>query len=193
MRSIRIKKLRIEHVAMVCMTAWVLLSTPSCEPPACKEVVCSNGGTCIDGTCQCPNGFYGTSCSKTATWNVSGYAKQEFQGFPPFCMSGYLMSYSVVPHNPTLNDANMMYRALDEYTGVFYQRTLSGVVKGDSVIFNSVSITDTTGVWITSGYMVGTNVSNVEGLYNYMNANYSFDYQEGAQTGTCTGTMAIGG
>lgn len=28
----------------------------------CAGVECLNGGTCLDGTCQCPNGFEGDNC-----------------------------------------------------------------------------------------------------------------------------------
>lgn len=34
----------------------------SCNPDACKDIVCANGGTCTDGTCACPSGFEGTLC-----------------------------------------------------------------------------------------------------------------------------------
>lgn len=33
----------------------------SCTDP-CEEVVCQNGGTCIEGTCDCPEGFIGPNC-----------------------------------------------------------------------------------------------------------------------------------
>ena len=34
----------------------------SCTNP-CKDTVCLNDGVCIDGTCVCPDGFYGDDCS----------------------------------------------------------------------------------------------------------------------------------
>lgn len=34
----------------------------SCNPDACKDVVCQNGGNCTDGTCSCPSGFEGSNC-----------------------------------------------------------------------------------------------------------------------------------
>jgi len=37
------------------------LTTPSCKDP-CKNISCSNGGMCIEGTCNCYNGFSGSSC-----------------------------------------------------------------------------------------------------------------------------------
>lgn len=32
------------------------------KPDPCEEFVCQNGGTCVDGTCNCPEGFAGTMC-----------------------------------------------------------------------------------------------------------------------------------
>jgi len=37
------------------------LCLASCTEP-CDDVACENGGTCIDGTCDCPDGTLGTNC-----------------------------------------------------------------------------------------------------------------------------------
>ncbi len=34
----------------------------SCNPDACKDIICANGGTCTDGTCACPSGYEGSLC-----------------------------------------------------------------------------------------------------------------------------------
>jgi hypothetical protein len=47
-----------------------------CSDP-CKETVCYNNGTCIDGACDCPAGYSGEDCSNLTrdiylgTYNVS--------------------------------------------------------------------------------------------------------------------------
>ena len=38
----------------------------SCNSDDCKDVVCNNGGTCIDGNCSCPTGFEGSDCGTLA-------------------------------------------------------------------------------------------------------------------------------
>lgn len=37
------------------------ISLNSCNDP-CEDVTCENGGTCVDGGCDCPEGFTGTNC-----------------------------------------------------------------------------------------------------------------------------------
>jgi len=33
----------------------------ACQDP-CEEVECLNGGTCVEGSCECPDGFIGLNC-----------------------------------------------------------------------------------------------------------------------------------
>ena len=35
----------------------------SCKKDPCKDVVCNNGGTCVDGNCSCTTGYEGADCS----------------------------------------------------------------------------------------------------------------------------------
>lgn len=46
--------------AFVLMSILTLLSQ-SCKDE-CKEVICQNGGACVDGACACPQGFTGDYC-----------------------------------------------------------------------------------------------------------------------------------
>src|SRR5215217_1585631 len=49
----------------------------ACNDDACKDVTCLNGGTCIDGTCNCATGYEGTDCATESrvkfigTWTAS--------------------------------------------------------------------------------------------------------------------------
>ena len=48
----------------------------SCMPDRCKDIVCENGGTCIEGQCACLNGYHGMRCDSvwaeqfTGSWQV---------------------------------------------------------------------------------------------------------------------------
>ncbi|MFN0204594.1 MAG: calcium-binding EGF-like domain-containing protein [Bacteroidia bacterium] len=39
----------------------------SCNTNSCNKVDCQNGGTCVEGSCQCPEGFSGASCEHQIT------------------------------------------------------------------------------------------------------------------------------
>jgi EGF-like domain len=42
--------------------AFVLFSCSLIEKDPCDTVTCLNNGTCIDGNCDCPSGYYGDFC-----------------------------------------------------------------------------------------------------------------------------------
>jgi hypothetical protein len=58
----------MSRALICCLGAVWLLS--ACKPDPCKETVCENGGTCLDGACQCPEGFRGISCE---TFDLEAY------------------------------------------------------------------------------------------------------------------------
>ncbi|RMG72623.1 MAG: hypothetical protein D6722_05130 [Bacteroidetes bacterium] len=40
----------------------LLITFLGCKPDPCAEVACENGGTCMEGSCECPEGFSGDHC-----------------------------------------------------------------------------------------------------------------------------------
>lgn len=44
-----------------------LVMYDSCIKDKCRQLVCDNGGVCVNGTCACPAGYEGATCSKM--WN----------------------------------------------------------------------------------------------------------------------------
>jgi hypothetical protein len=43
----------------------------------CDNVICKNGGTCVNGICNCPTGYTGTNCEKR-TCEANNTAKVRF-------------------------------------------------------------------------------------------------------------------
>ena len=58
MKSIR----NIAFSALLALGAFTTVTYTACNPDECKDVTCSNNGTCVDGTCKCPNYYEGTTC-----------------------------------------------------------------------------------------------------------------------------------
>lgn len=58
MKSIR----NIAFSALLAVGAFTMVTYTACTKDECKDVVCSNGGTCVTGTCNCPTGYEGTTC-----------------------------------------------------------------------------------------------------------------------------------
>ncbi|MEN9522945.1 MAG: EGF-like domain [Bacteroidota bacterium] len=56
---------KIKLFAFAVMTVLSVASVTylnSCKKDPCKDVVCNNGGTCVDGNCSCATGYEGTNC-----------------------------------------------------------------------------------------------------------------------------------
>lgn len=62
--------------------ASLFLSPSSCQKDPCSSVDCKNGGTCSDGTCECPEGFQGTDCSQQIQPSKVRIQKVSVTDFP---------------------------------------------------------------------------------------------------------------
>jgi len=51
----------------------------SCKEDKCKDVTCNNGGTCIDGTCECATGYEGTTCDTEARTKFTGTTSTSYR------------------------------------------------------------------------------------------------------------------
>lgn len=49
------------------LAAGLVWVTAGCSEDKCKNVSCQNGGACVDGTCNCVNGFKGDRCQTAPT------------------------------------------------------------------------------------------------------------------------------
>ena len=73
------------------MTLIVLGFTISCEKKteSCLENLCQNGGNCIVGICNCPNGFTGEKCEIDVCQNVTCDAPKTCLDGECICPTGF--------------------------------------------------------------------------------------------------------
>lgn len=53
-----------------------------CKEDACEDVSCLNGGTCIDGQCDCPEGYSGLDCGNVETPDLIKVSAVSLIHFP---------------------------------------------------------------------------------------------------------------
>jgi len=59
-----------------------LLSLSSCNERSCENTMCENGGICLDGTCDCPEGFAGVHCHDRIPPDVIRITSMSVTRFP---------------------------------------------------------------------------------------------------------------
>lgn len=52
--------MRTNSILLLIFSALFMLSIAGCDK--CKNTTCENGGTCLDGECQCPANYTGENC-----------------------------------------------------------------------------------------------------------------------------------
>ena len=57
--------------------AFLLVTYTACTKDPCKDVLCQNNGTCVDGNCKCPSGYGGSNCEIVTDPCVKVQCKNE--------------------------------------------------------------------------------------------------------------------
>ncbi len=71
---------------LIAVLLYSVLALNSCKkvvPDPCDGVICLNGGTCVNGQCDCPNGYTGPDCSNQITPSKIRINNIRLTKFPP--------------------------------------------------------------------------------------------------------------
>ena len=128
------------------MVGLGVFTISSCTTDKCKGVVCQNGGTCVNGNCNCATGYEGSNCQTKANAKFVGvYTGTEVNNG-----SGTAVSYTITaaadPGAIIINE-----------DGVF----LNATVSGNAITIPAQTFTDA-GFWYTytgSGTLNGNSLT----------------------------------
>lgn len=57
------KVFKLSKILMVALALFTGVATfTSCEDDPCDDTICNNGGLCVEGDCNCADGFGGATC-----------------------------------------------------------------------------------------------------------------------------------
>lgn len=77
--------------ALILLTLSLLLGISCKKDPQeklCDGIICNNGGTCVNGACECPPQFEGPSCSQEVIPIKMKVATISLTNFPPTAAGG---------------------------------------------------------------------------------------------------------
>jgi hypothetical protein len=139
----------------------------SCSDDPCKDVICNNGGSCLDGTCVCATGYEGSDCStKSNAKFVGNYSAIDV------CSSGtYTYSPTIAASSAVVNGL-----ILTNFGGFGTNLTATATVDGSTITVPSQSLG-------------GINISG-SGTLNAAQNQIQFTYtaNDGTNSDNCTST-----
>lgn len=145
----------------------------SCNTDKCKDVVCQNDGTCLEGVCDCATGYEGEFCETKAnakwvgTWGVN-----------ETCNGTAGSPYSVIVTAST-NPSNISMQDLGNYSCTSGSYNVPATVSG-----NTVTVSGT----VCSTAFSGTGTLNSAG--NSISMTYTATYGSPSTTDNCTATLS---
>lgn len=144
----------------------------ACNPDACKDVVCANGGTCTDGTCNCPSGYEGTLCDVQSLSKFLGSnntnASYSFADNGGTTCGNYTGSFTMARSN-----ADTTRLILTNFGGFGTTTSVYATVNGNAITIPSQAIS-------------GATSNTVSGNGTYNNGVVSGSYTNNDGTSTCT-------
>lgn len=74
----------MNHKSLLPIICFLMMlpSLPSCNKGECKDVVCYNGGRCVNGECSCEEGYMGPACEEQETPSIIRISRVRVTSFP---------------------------------------------------------------------------------------------------------------
>jgi hypothetical protein len=145
-----------------------LASLNSCTEDKCKDVTCDNGGACVDGTCECADGYEGTTCqTESRDKIIASFTVSET------CSISGNANYTVTITKSASDVTKVVVSPFGGYTGATGILTLEGT---------TLTLSGVNGTTLNFSAFNGT--TNASG--STLTINYSVS--DGSATETCQGT-----
>jgi len=158
MNMIKLRKM----TTTLMLAASMLFLFEACTVDPCENVICQNDGTCIEGDCECPEGFAGTECEFTLAESIAG----EYTVLTS-CNTGesYPSSVIVDPDFPDQNNRVRITNPSQVGENFFYPATITSetelnipafTIVGTSIMGNGTGIIQEDGSIILSVFYNGS-------------------------------------
>ncbi|MEZ5017231.1 MAG: calcium-binding EGF-like domain-containing protein [Flavipsychrobacter sp.] len=155
--------------ALLTIGAFTAITYTSCNKDACKDVVCQNGGICLNGSCSCATGYEGTNCETKANAKYVGtYSVTETCG-------GTTSNPYIVTITAGTGPSDVLVSNLGNY----------GCTTGGTILFNGLAA----GTTLTINDSKCNTQMNATG--NYANGVITISYTAtyGVTVDNCTATL----
>jgi len=138
------------------VVAITSLGLVSCNTDECKDVTCDNGGICVEGTCECLDGYEGTNCETEERAKFTGTYVYGGTFVCPVTGDGTI---SDEPMTVTSSSTDVTRITVD--FGFFI---LTGVVSGTSLTMDAATVggLDYTGTGSVNGNTLSITLNEVE-------------------------------
>jgi hypothetical protein len=128
-----------------------LASLNSCTEDKCKDVTCDNGGACVDGTCECADGYEGTTCqTETRTAFVGNYSVASGTVTCPVSGDGSISQGT--PVSISTSSSGILKVSI-----VFAGKSLTGTVNGSNLTVDQLTLNNLT--YSGTGSIIGNTLT----------------------------------
>ena len=154
MKSIR----NIAFSALLALGAFTTVTYTACNPDECKDVVCNNGGSCVDGTCNCATGYEGTKCETEVrkkfikTWTASDKETVSGDNLPTYTSS-------------IVAGTNITEVKISKFSNDFFTKDVIATISGNKIIIAS-QIPDNDGYKVAGEGTINTTDGKITWSYS---------------------------